>query len=351
MATEATQAAPTTTAPLTTEATPQATSAPITPPVAPTPAAPKLGAQERAAAALAKVQAALDAKAKTTAETLTTETTPSTETAKPEGEQPKPPEAEKKPEEKVPESLSRAIAVIAQKDREIAKRDAALRESQANHERTIAADKADLDFVRKVREAHAKDGKLGVLRMFAPGISMNEIVEWQSKQGEPDPREIAREVAQAELKAAEEARKAEAEKAKAEAAEREKAADIAEGSDFCARAGAVLEADKAKYHYLSFNLQNGRTTPEQFWAFTKNLRSQLGRSPTPQEALDGANKAIKDYYEALKPVEPPPAAPPPAQAQPKQPEKAPDKQPPRAPAKRESAIERAKRLARERQIA
>lgn len=360
MATEATAAATTQTAdPAQTapEAAQAAAQQAKTEPVAPAQPGPKLSAQARAAAAIAKMEAASAAAAEKPAEAAAkVEGEKPAEAAKPEDKQPeKAAEGEKKTEEKQPEPLSRAMAIIAQKDAQLAKDRRAFAEERAAHERAVAADKTDLDFVRQARDVYAKQGKIGIMRMFAKDLSMQEIVDWQSRQGEPDPREIAREVAQAELKAVEDARKAAEEKAKADAAERDRAADIARGTDFNGRADVILTAEPGSFPLLLDQLQTKLVTPDQFWAFTKQMEQRLGREPTPREALEAAEKQLRANVERMSgKISPKPADPAPAtattQAATKQPEKAPAQQPARPTQKRESAVERASRLARERRL-
>jgi hypothetical protein len=223
--------------------------------------------------------------------------------------------------------LSRAMAIVAERERAIAKKENAFK-SQIETERqklesdrqAFTAEKArdseDLGFVRRVRETLQTRGKPAAAALF--GFTMEELVEAKSHEVEPSAKIIAEQEARRIYQEAE-AERAKAAKAAEESAaaekkqkeEKEAAEDYAKGFDFVTRAMEIHNAELAKRPMLSRTNFNG----EQLWNAAKFLEKQVGHKVSPIEVLDACEKELTDRYAPVfKPADPPPPPPAPAPA-------------------------------------
>ena len=347
----------------------------------------KLTALQRAEAAIAKVESAAKTPAPATvadkpAETQAADAKPADAAADKKPDEPAKDEAaeaaakaeaEKKAaaEKAVKDEprLSRAMALVAERERAVAKREKeltgkldadrrAFEAEKASHAQSVTVDKADLDFVRTVRKTISEQGKAAAARLF--GFTMEELVDAKSREVEPRAEDI---IAQAQAQARAEAerrfnelmaaQKSEAEKAAAEAAEKAKADKTVEATEFVMRAVEVHNAEPAKRPWLSATPVSG----EQLWSLAESMREQLGRKATQAEVLDRAEELLRARYAPLVGAQVTPSAPPPAPAPvavapkpepPKQPQPQPAEQPRRRYERRASPLERAAKVLRDR---
>jgi colicin import membrane protein len=260
--------------------------------------------------------------------------------------------------------LSRAMAILAERERTLASREKALTGKLEEQRRAFEAEKQaftterardteDLTFVRKVREAMQQQGRVAAAKMF--GFTIEELAEAKSREVEPSPADIAaqetRRILQEQEAAREKAAKeaADAEKAKKTAeAEKVAAEDYAKGYDFASRALDLHNADPSKRPYLAATPFNG----QQIWDAAKELTKQTGREMTPAEVLDEAEKVLAARYSPINRPQvtpPPPAPPPPPAAKTEEPKKEPKQEAKKPPAeqprkryqKRETPMDRA----------
>ena len=262
--------------------------------------------------------------------------------------------------------LSRAMAIVAERERAVANRERAATAQSAEQRRAFEADRLafessksidseDLTFVRRVREVARSQGKVAAAQLF--GFSIPELVEAKSREAEPSAEDIARRVLREENelreRAAKEAQAAE-DARKTQDAERAKAAETVEATEFVSRVVDEHQADKTKRPWLAHTPVTG----QQIWDMAKAMRDQLGRHPTETEVLDAAEKVFVDRYGVFpSPVattSPAPAAATVAPAgepeKPKQQEQKPAEQPRRRPTKRETPMARVAAILRSRGI-
>ena len=200
--------------------------------------------------------------------------------------------------------LSRAMAIVAERERAVANREKAATAQIIEQRRTFEAEKMafesgkavdseDLGFVRKVRETMRTQGKVAAAQLF--GFTIPELVDAKSREAEPTAEDIARRVLREENesrdRAAKEAQAAE-DTRKAADAEKAKASETVEAVEFVDRVVVVHQADTGKRPWLARTPVSG----EQIWQMTKTMRDQLGRRPTETEVLDAAEKVFVDRY-------------------------------------------------------
>jgi hypothetical protein len=293
MADEATPAATTETAPATTETTPAVETKE-------TLKAPLLkGALARATAALEKSK----------------EAAPKAEAEKPAEEaKDKPAEPEKKEEPKAEPRLSRALAVLVEREQKIVTREKAIKEAEATHKASIAGEVQDLSLVREAKAALAKGGQLAALRVLIPGLDHRALMalgEQMSREVEPTAEDVARRVASEEWANRDKAAKEAAEKESHSKAEREAADEQVRATEFCQKASEVCGGiQDTKWPRVVIA---GVTGP-QFWEATKHLEGQMGRRVQQTEVLDAIEKVLKTREDSAREVEAKRSAPAPAKA-------------------------------------
>jgi len=243
----------------------------------------------------------------------------------------KPKDEPAKEPEKVEPRLSRGMAILAEREAKVLAREKAWKESEAQHRSQMALEAADLDLVRKAREALSKGGKAAALKVL--GIDLKSGIEELSRTyEEPTAEDIARRVAAEEWENRQKAQAETAAKAQAEKAEQESAADRVRATEFCDRASQICGGiEDTKYPRVIINKING----EQFWQATKLVEASLGRRVTPEEVLGELEKELRSREEAAKNWEAKRSAP--TAAAPAKPTEAPKPQPAKQENRRASA--------------
>jgi hypothetical protein len=295
MADEATPAATTETAPATTETAPVAAVEAKEPLKAPMPK----GALERMKEALDKGKDA-----------------PKAEGEKPAEEAKDKPAEEKKDEAVKEPRLSRALAIVVEREQKVIAREKAIKEAETTHKATIAAESADLTLVREAKAALAKGGQLAALRVLIPGLDHRALValgEQMTRDVEPTAEDVARRVAAEEWETRQKAAAADAEKEAQGKRDRESAQEQVRATEYCQKASEICGGiENTKWPRVVI----AQVTGPQFWEAAQSLETQLGRRVQQVEVLDAIEKILKTREDSAREVEAKRAAPPPV----KQPE-------------------------------